>query len=75
MTMHENPLYKPPPTAQATLVKQSPPTTTTFTSAGPKMSNPGLGRLGSSSTVAPRTNQGAIAALGQRLPPPYVAAL
>ncbi|KAI1713698.1 dystroglycan (Dystrophin-associated glycoprotein 1) domain-containing protein [Ditylenchus destructor] len=72
LTLHENPLYKPPPTTQASLVSpRGPPAitnnaTSTFTS-------PLGARGGSTSSVAPK--QGAIAALGQRLPPPYVAAI
>lgn len=78
MTLHENPLYKPPPVTQAQLLshntpsnyQSAAPTTSTFAphnnnnSASPPMMAPTSARTPTST-----------AAVGQRLPPPYMAAI
>lgn len=66
MTLHENPLYKPPPTAQAQL-KQLPTVnpTSTFSTPPPNSRQPLL----QNSSGTP------VNAIGQRLPPPYVAVI
>lgn len=72
MTLHENPLYKPPPIAQATLLSNnnyinnnSIPQTSTFSLP---LTNQSV------SPLTPRTPPTATI-VGQRLPPPYVAAI
>lgn len=84
MTLHENPLYKPPPMAQATLLSNTTANTANYTNSIITPQSTTMATFSTSlpthkisSPLPPRTPPGAtiVHNPNQRLPPPYVAAI